>query len=310
MTGIPSLAVTLEIARRDARREALSGLIDYAGLFPPASLDLAAAVEEYRAVRRGAEAWLVGRFICPAERLVDLAGLLMTTMPSGESSWSLVVTATPADTRVVSDFAAEMGRSVRIEAVEVRLPEGASVETVAALVDAFDRLVYFEIPWHRPVAAPLEMLAAARETTGRVLGAKIRCGGLTADAFPPVTAVAEFLAGCARLDMPVKATAGLHHPIRHLDPATGFTHHGFLNLLVAGLLAHEGAATAVLEEALAVEDAAQFSLSPAGLVWGGFRFGADRIDAARREFFVGYGSCSIAEPVSDLTALGILPVAS
>ncbi|HEX5631332.1 MAG TPA: hypothetical protein VFY15_06715, partial [Acidimicrobiia bacterium] len=76
--------MTLEIARRDARRQALSGLIDYAGLFPPASLDLAAAVEEYRAIRGSAESWLVGRFICPADRLVELAGLLMTTMRPGE----------------------------------------------------------------------------------------------------------------------------------------------------------------------------------------------------------------------------------
>lgn len=308
--ALPSTVMTLEIARRDARRQALSGLIDYAGLFPPASLDLVAAVKEYRAVRGSAESWLVGRFICPAHRLVEMAGELMTTMRAGEPAWSLVVTATPDDARVVSDFAAEMGRTARIDAVEVRLPEGASIETVAALVAAFDRLVYFEIPWDRPVAAPLEVVAAARESTGRALGAKIRCGGLTPEAFPPVAAVAEFLAGCARLDLPVKATAGLHHPIRHVDPTTGFTHHGFLNLLVAGVLAHEGAAVAVLAEVLAVEDATQFNMSPAGLVWRDFRFGAERIEAARRELFVGYGSCSIAEPVSDLTALGILPVAS
>ncbi|HEX5631433.1 MAG TPA: hypothetical protein VFY15_07220 [Acidimicrobiia bacterium] len=302
--------MTLEIARRDARRQALSGLIDYAGLFPPASLDLAAAVEEYRAIRDSADSWLVGRFICPADRLVELAGLLMTTMRPGEPSWSLVVTATPDDTRVVSDFAAEMGRAARIDAVEMRLPEGASVATVVGFVEGFNRLVYFEVPWNRPLAPPLEVLAAARESSGRALGAKIRCGGLTPDAFPPVSAVADFLAGCARLDLPVKATAGLHHPIRHVDPTTGFTHHGFLNLLIAGVLAHEGAPVGALAEVLAVEDAAQFHLSPAGLAWGELRFGAERIEAARRELFVGYGSCSIAEPVSDLTAMGILPVGS
>jgi hypothetical protein len=141
-----------------------------------------------------------------------------------------------------------------------------------------------------------------------MLGAKIRCGGVTAEAFPPVAAVASFLLECARKDLPVKATAGLHHPIRHTDPVTGFRHHGFLNLLAAGALAHDGAPAAAVEAVLAEEDPAAFALSPSGLAWDGRVFGPERIGEVRRELFVGYGSCSIAEPVADLTALGILPV--
>lgn len=301
-------SVALEITRRDARRQALAGLIDYAGLFPPASLDLGAAVEEYRQVRIGPESWLVGRFICPASRLVDLAGLLMTTMRAGEPGWMIVVTATPDDVRVVADFGAEMGRSARVEAVELRLPDGADLERVVGLVAAFDRPLYFEVAWNAPVVAPLGLIAAARERSGRALGAKIRCGGTVAEAFPSVSAVAEFLIECARLDLPVKATAGLHHPIRHTDPVTGFSHHGFLNMLAAGSLAHDGATAAVVSLALAEEDPAAFKLTPAGLRWNGHTFGPERLDEVRREFFVGYGSCSIAEPVADLTALGILPV--
>lgn len=298
----------LEITRRDARRQALAGLIDYAGLFPPASLELESAVAEYRAARTGADAWLLDRFICPAGRLVDLARVLVATMQPREAAWSLVVTATPEEARLVSDFAAELGRSARIDVVEMKLPEGATSARLADLLATFDRVVFFEVPWQEAVVESLALLAATRAASGRSLGAKLRCGGLTADSFPPVPVVAGFLVECVRNRLPVKATAGLHHPIRHTDPITGFTHHGFLNLLAATALAHAGAPVDTIAAVLAETDAAAFDLGSGGLSWREHRLGADALSAMRRDFFVGYGSCSIAEPVADLTALGILPV--
>lgn len=76
----------LDITRPDARVAALGGLIDYAGLFPPADLGMADAVAEYRAARAGAEAWMVERFLCPVGRLEELAAVLMPTMASGEAA--------------------------------------------------------------------------------------------------------------------------------------------------------------------------------------------------------------------------------
>lgn len=298
----------LEVTRRDARRLALTGLIDYAGLFPPASLDLDSAVAEYRTARGGADAWLVHRFICPADRLIDLARALVTTMRRGEAAWSLVVTATPDDVRLVADFSAEMGRAARVDVVEVKLPGGATVASLSELVAAFNRVVFLEVPWQKSAAESLALLASTREASGRTIGAKLRCGGVTADAFPPVAVVAEFLRECARHRLPIKTTAGLHHPIRHTDPVTGFTHHGFLNLLAAAALAEGGAGLDDIGAALAETAPAAFHLDAGGLTWRAHRFGGDALTAMRRDLFVGYGSCSISEPVGDLSALGILPV--
>jgi len=58
----------------EALRELLRGLIDYAGLFPPASLDLPEAVRNYQTYRRGPHAWLLARFVVPASRAAEVPG--------------------------------------------------------------------------------------------------------------------------------------------------------------------------------------------------------------------------------------------
>lgn len=314
--------VEIGVSRGDGRRAALDRLIDYAGLFPPTSLSMGQAVAEYRAARVGDHAWMVDRFVCPASRLDELAGALSPTMAAGERTWPVTIVAdgsadqwmdaAAGDARRVAAFAAEMSGGATVEQVEVKSPPGGPAEigpTVVSALEAFDRVIFFEVPWRDPaVEGLIGALAATRAESGRALGVKIRTGGVTDDSFPPPEAVARFFASCHRHRLPLKATAGLHHPVRHHDPATGFTHHGFLNLLGAGALAHGGAAPEAVAEVLADDDPDAFRLDRSGLRWRGRLFGAELIAAARHELLVGYGSCSIDEPVDDLTGLGVLPL--
>ena len=48
----------------------LTGVVDYAGLFPPAALAMADAVAEYHAARADGHAWMLGRFVVPARSAV------------------------------------------------------------------------------------------------------------------------------------------------------------------------------------------------------------------------------------------------
>lgn len=310
----------LEITRSDARVAALRGLIDYAGLFPPESLDMESAVAGYRRARRHEYAWMVDRFICPVSRLEELATVLVPSMTKDESPWRLTVIAdaspedwdsgVEADAVHIEVFSAEMSGGADIEMVEKAVhPGGVRVEQVVDALRRLDRAVFFEVPWSDPDSTGmLETLARARSDSGRALGAKIRSGGTTADAFPPPEAVAAFIGACRVLDLPLKATAGLHHPFRHFDPETGLTHHGFINLLMASALAYEGAPVSLLAQVLADDEPSSFTLDRAGLAWKGTSVGATSIEAMRRDLFVGYGSCSFDEPVDDLTVLGVLPV--
>src|SRR5262245_39353072 len=65
-------------------RALLNGLIDYAGLFPPARLPLSESLTNYLRYRSESESWMLGRFICPASRLGELAGFADAIAASGD----------------------------------------------------------------------------------------------------------------------------------------------------------------------------------------------------------------------------------
>jgi hypothetical protein len=52
-----------------ALRALLARLIDYAGLFPPASLELERALANFKHYRASKHAWMLGRFVIPAAQL-------------------------------------------------------------------------------------------------------------------------------------------------------------------------------------------------------------------------------------------------
>jgi hypothetical protein len=57
-----------------ALKALVSGSVDYAGIFPPASLSIDAAVSNYRTYRSGEFAWLLGRFVVSESELPSVPG--------------------------------------------------------------------------------------------------------------------------------------------------------------------------------------------------------------------------------------------
>ena len=302
-----------------------AGLIDYAGLFPPAALSMADAVDEYRAARAGPHAWMLGRFICPATRLEELAGRLMLTMQPGEEPWpiSTILDGDPAVAAVSAwSFDAEMEPAAQIALIEVPLPAGAgdgrpvedSIELLegpatAAFTASHVATPFFEIRlvdgWETGVGNLADALVHYQKTKRRSVGAKIRCGGRSAAAFPSAQQVVSFITACVARGLPFKATAGLHHPVRHHDPELDVMRHGFLNLLTAAALAIAGSPEAELIEVVEETDAAAFAIGAAGLTWRDRSIRVGDLVRTRSEF-ASYGSCSFAEPTDDLVELGLI----
>ena len=118
--------------------------------------------------------------------------------------------------------------------------------------------------------------------------------------------VVEFVAAAQDAKVSFKATAGLHHPVRRRDERTGFTMHGFLNILAAASLASR-VTREMLCRIVAEEDPSAFAFDDQSLSWRSERIGLAELRRTRRQAFLGFGSCSFDEPVEDLTALGLLP---
>jgi len=298
-------------------RAAFGSLIDYAGLFPPAKLSMAEAVAEYEAARRGPHAWMLGRFVVPASRLQELAEAAGGLEPFGLCA----IVDVELDVRrwfgAVQRLLGTIGDakgSMRIEVLEAPLaPLASARDTYDASLGQLAGLaaragirepVFAEWPrderWNDLL--PGAMAAAFRSR----VGAKIRCGGLMPSAYPSVADVAAFIDAAATEHVPFKATAGLHHPVRHWNEHAGATMHGFLNVLAAASLAQR-VSRETLEQIVAEEDPAAFTFDEASLGWRDDRVGMDEIVTARAEALVAFGSCSFNEPVEDLTALSILP---
>lgn len=256
-------------------RALLAGAIDYAGFFPPAQLTLAAAAANYASYRKSQQAWALGRFVAPIDRLNELVDQL-------ELRLACVTVVGTRD--VAADVATLHGR--QIEVVEAPTPDAAAVR--ARLAAHPGATVYCELD------PGSEQFGAASAEVKRGGGrAKIRTGGVTAAAIPGVDKVLSFLLRCHELDLACKATAGLHHAIRGEYPLTyapdapHATMHGYLNLLLAATCLRAGGDAVEARDILACE--------ADGQLWPG-RWNTQQISAGR-QFLVGFGSCSFQEPL-------------
>lgn len=308
----------------DLRRTLFERLIDDAGLFPPTRLAMPEALAAHAANRVGPLAWVQGRFIVPASKLPEV----VPAWPGPLSSLRLSVVADAAGQADPDAFAATLdadlaaaaalerreGR-VRIELLEVRLPDPDLVEVVAPAVRraGFDGPVtaFLEAPDSTDVAvvrATVAAVSAARSAGATRLGAKIRTGGLEPAMIPPPEAVAAFLAASVGRGVPFKATAGLHHPVRGVDPPSGMQMYGFVNLLAAtALLRAGGIDERRAPEVLTEEDDGAFTVHAEAFGWRRQTVDGPAVASVRTDALTAYGSCSFDEPTADLAALGWLP---
>jgi hypothetical protein len=281
--------------REVASLERLLGeLVDDAGVFPPRDLGMAEALREHREHRTARYSWLLGRFLVPASRLAEL----QANLPDGDRLRVGVVVDTGAPG--VADAVAAACEDRRLELAAVEVPLAPVMEQSAAAHRALQELArlpdgvpaFVELPRVYGWRDALSLIAARRR------GAKLRTGGLVASAFPTDLEVAIFIHACVEERVPFKLTAGLHHAIRHVDEATGFEHHGFLNALVATAQAVLGGSVSQLADVLAMRDASA--------VLDRFVSAGERTIESARRHFVAFGSCSVADPVADLVKLGLI----
>ena len=298
----------------NAIRALLTESIDYAGLFPPADLDMATAVENYARYRREPAAWALGRFVVPVTRLREFEAAAARSFPENPKGqpWRLALLAGP-DLAGDLETAAEFNRrhsqpgtpALLADTIEVKASSVGDIEEIMHRIPGALQ-AYVEIPID---GDPRDLVAVVRRLGGR---AKVRTGGVTRDAFPTTNQLIRFLRRCVEAGLPFKATAGLHHPLRAEYPLTyapdspAGMMFGFLNLFLATAFLRAGMEEADAARLLEEGSPEAFQIDDTGIAWTSHRLDLDALRDARHFGVVSFGSCSFTEPIGDLEALHLL----
>lgn len=320
----------------ESLRALLRDAIDYAGTFPPASLSLEQAAKNYSAYRRQGEAWMLGRMVCPASQLAELAALGEREPPADDSSRAregavaAVLSGGDATDAWSESIERELGavqefrQRLRIDALEVRLPLDAAGQgsraNLAGLLDALNgnewkpARIFLEVPrevesWDAAFRRLVELLVESKQhpVAGSEFAFKLRTGGVQPDAFLSSAQLANVICALRDAELPWKATAGLHHPLPGVDAEIGVRRQGFVNVLTAAAMADALKLPKVdVQNILEDDDPRDFQFAGPSLSWKGLSIELPQIDESRRRAFASFGSCSFDEPRDDLRALGWL----
>src|SRR6266581_3305279 len=307
----PVMAVSISL------RTLLNLSIDYAGMFPPCNLGLETALKNHAQYVRSADSWMLGGFVLPIEQF-DAAKQLLSEFDPLHTLRVAALGPKTATADAFLDALDDIDAAIRsfarydvdlisINHLEMLLPpdvELAVLKEAKAILG--DLPVFWEAPPDRAQQSIALVAGHNSDEEVATFGYKLRTGGVTAAAFPTSAQIADALVTPATHQLPIKFTAGLHHPIRQFRDEVKTKMHGFLNVLGAAVLAAEHRwdarqAAIMLED----EDPDSFSFTQDFFAWREWKIDIERL-RYRRRFVASFGSCSFDEPRDDLRALGFL----
>jgi hypothetical protein len=295
-------------------RALLADSIDYAGMFPPCSLELGPALTNHARYVCVPDSWMLNAFVLPvaqfkaAKQFLPLFDpmhpLRISALgPKMENAAAFRKALTETDAAIRS-LAAHNVDLVSISQLEMFLPDDVDSNLLEEARSIVGSLPAF---WEAPAERAERTIALLAEHNSNAdqptFGYKMRTGGVTADAFPTSGQIAAALIAPATHQVPIKFTAGLHHPLRQYREEVQTKMHGFLNVLGAAVLAAEhkwdaAQTTAMLED----ESESSFKFDDEIFSWRDWKIDLTRL-RDRRRFVTTFGSCSFDEPREDLRAL-------
>jgi hypothetical protein len=293
-------------------RALLARSIDYAGMFPPCSLELEPALKNQAEYVRSNDFWMLSTFVLPVAKFADATNLVSQF----DKHHQLRISALAAKTDSAKDFLAELKNAAEairsfqkqhvdiVSVVQLEMFAPADVD-LAKLNEAATPLADLKLQmfWEMPAESAEQTIALLARAKQPAFGYKLRTGGVTADSFPNSVQIARAVLASTKHHVPIKFTAGLHHPVRQFRDEVKTEMHGFLNVLGAGVLSaehHWDEAQTI--EMLEDQRSGSFEFHDTVFAWREWEVTIDRIKA-RRKFVTSFGSCSFDEPREDLRAL-------
>jgi hypothetical protein len=254
--------------------------------------------------------WMLGRFVLPVARLDEFqetaSKYLTPDLDKGCRISALASENISETIRQIINFNTKFAPHYVVDSVEVKASSVSKIDNTIALLPK-GVTAYFEIATDDKFIDLVTALALKKQR------AKIRTGGIVPEAFPKSREVIRFVRTCAAANVPFKATAGLHHPVRCYRPLTYAadgpkgTMHGFINLFLMTAFVRESYKTDRLEQLMEEEFDEVFHFEENGIRWRDDHFLTNtQIERARQYAIQSFGSCSIDEPIADLQNLGLL----
>jgi hypothetical protein len=288
----------------------LSGIVDYAGLFPPSQLLMPEVVANYASYKNSDYRWMLGRFVVPVTRLDEFLESAGEHFQSGESDvWKLSVLASDnisETVRRIENFNRTNAAFVVCDSIEIKAETSKMIEDICKFIPKIFA-VYFELPLNDNLADLIQAVAIQGHR------AKIRTGGVTEEAFPENKQIIRFIKTCLAANVSFKATAGLHHPLRcrkpltyEKDAPTGVM-NGFINVFLATGFLQKNLKENLINELLEEKQAVNFTFDADRISWRQKYFiSTTELKNLREKNIISFGSCSFEEPIADLREIGWL----
>lgn len=288
-----------------------AGLIDYAGLFPPAELSMQAAVKNYRHYHTSEHAWMLGRFILPVARFDEFFSAVETDGGNAQQ-WRLSALVSDDLRRELqridefnNKFSSDGAVRAVVDTIELRASHTEVVAQATSLIPP-GLTAFFEVSIDQ---SPSDMILSLKNAGHH---AKVRTGGVTANMFPSAPDLVRFMMACKRNDVAFKATAGLHHPLRAsyqltYEPDSGHaTMFGFLNVFLAAAFVRSGMSDDHAIELLLEDSPRSIRFEDDGVTWRSHEVSSEDLRMTRERFATSFGSCSFEEPVDDLKGIRLI----
>lgn len=310
-------------------------IIDYAGLFPPAKLNLDEAFRNYVQYSNSEFQWMLSRFICPVKVLADLKTIIknnystindlnLSVIGRGGHNEADFNKNLSEDLNYLESFNSDFEKSVKTNVLEIKLPDELITSHDDKKISDFiyhifsnieNRInhpifIYFEghvgTDWKKNISALIEGIKLHNEKNINS-GFKFRTGGVEAYSFPTPEQIAFCIRECVDREIPMKCTAGLHHPFRHYNKEIDSMMHGFINVFGAGIIAlRHNISNPGLKNILSDEDPRNFIFTNDYFSWKDWKISIEDIEFARKDLMISFGSCSFEDPVNDLKSLKLL----
>ena len=332
---------------KESLRTFMDGLIDYAGLFPPADLPLNEAIDEYISHIKNDNARMLSRFIIHTSKLNDLdefislfaniGPLRLSVLGGGGNNDDEYLNKINQNIANINNYREKQGNKIEIDVIECKMatntPSKSTMEKTTDLLNKNGLTHYHEFTelppvgmnysteiddssWDNEILPTIKLLSNLDNA-----GIKLRCGGIVKEAFPSVEQVAAMIQTCVIIGIPMKFTAGLHHPIRHFAEEYDEFMHGFINTFGAGIFAttfpkpknsqEKYKMFILLSHMIDDQNAENFNFNNNSMIWKvgddrdtQFEIDVEKIENARKKGMISYGSCSFQDPIDDLTQLG------